>query len=630
MEATPNSILQVPLAVPAGDLARQRLGLVVLVLLWAITWSVSHPYHGILHDGRLYTLQALARLHPDSLPQDVFLRFGSQDQYTLFSPLYAALIQWIGLEPAAAALTAALQLSLVLGAALLARQVVSGKSVLLGVSLLIAIPGTYGSDTIFTCIEPFVTPRMGAEALVLASLAAALGGRARLAMALLVPAILLHPLMAAAGLAGLLCLYVAIPRPGLAAALACGAPLLLIAVSWTLASGPFSRFDATWLELVKQRNPYLFLERWSLREWGQTAVSLVTLAVGAVVLTDGARKLARIALLTALGGLALTLLACDWLQLVLFTQLQPWRWQWLAVVVAALLLPAVAVACWSKGPAGRTAVLLLAAAWVFGSGLAALLTALSVAATPLLARLRPSEARLLLYGASGLLSIALAQSFALSSLFTEVFFYDPQTPLWIRRTAVFVHDGTLPFALALIATLLASHPRGTAGLIVLGVLAFATFAALLPEIRADWWHHKYSIQLQARFAPWRALIPPGKNVFWSELTAETWFLLERPSYLSVLQTTGVLFSRPAAMEMKRRADALRAVVPPKSYLDLSGGGAGIGPTRQQLEIACATGEFEYMVSHTALSRPALATLPKEAWHSSGGLWLYRCPAPTGT
>ncbi len=80
MEATPNSILQVPLAVPAGDLARQRLGLAVLVLLWAITWCVSHPYHGILHDGHLYTPQALARLHPDSLSQDIFLRFGSQDQ----------------------------------------------------------------------------------------------------------------------------------------------------------------------------------------------------------------------------------------------------------------------------------------------------------------------------------------------------------------------------------------------------------------------------------------------------------------------------------------------------------------------------------------------------------------------
>ena len=73
--------------------------------LGVVAWALAHPYQGIFHDANLYTLQALARLHPQSLSQDVFLKFGSQDRFTLFSPIYAAAIRLIGLDHAAALLT---------------------------------------------------------------------------------------------------------------------------------------------------------------------------------------------------------------------------------------------------------------------------------------------------------------------------------------------------------------------------------------------------------------------------------------------------------------------------------------------------------------------------------------------
>jgi hypothetical protein len=623
----------------AGACTRQRLGLLVMGLLAAITWALSHHYKGLFHDAQLYTLQALAHLSPGSLSHDVFLRFGSQDEYTIFSPLYALVIHWIGTEPAAAVLTLTLQLGLLLGAAVLARTVVPGTPALVGIALLIAIPGSYGAAEVFTCIESFVTPRMGAEALVLGSLAAALHGRWRLAWAFLAAAILLHPVMAAAGLCGLLCLYIAIPRPKLAAALLApaGATLLLIAV-FAPVDGRFGHFDATWLTLVEYRSPYLLLQSWTLEDWGRTAVYLATLAVGATALpadaaegpsSGRARKLARVALLTGLGGLALTLVACDRLHLVLLTQLQPWRWLWLAVVVAALLLPAIALACWQAGLPGKTAVALLVAAWIFGSGVFALVTAAFAVVTPLMKRLRPGEARLVLYGACALLLIAASLRMAGNLLFSEVSYIDPQIPLWIRRATSFVHDGTVPLAVILFAALLASRPRGMPGLIALATVSAATLLALLPEVWAGWSQQRFPPALQEHFAPWRALIPPGREVFWSESAPETWVLLERPSYLSVVQTSGMVFSRAAALEMQRRAIALSAVVPPGAFLSFSGGGAGIGPTREQLERACATGEFDFVVSGVALSWAPLATLPREVWHSSGGLRLYRCSDRTG-
>jgi hypothetical protein len=609
-----------------------------MVLLWALTWALSHPYKGIFHDAQLYTLQALAHLNPDSLSRDVFLRFGSQDRYTLFSPLYAAVIHWIGTEPAAAVLTVTLQVGFLLGAAALVRTVVPGTAALVGIAVLSAIPGSYSAAEVFTCIESFVTPRMGAEALVLGSLAAALRGRTRLAWTLLVPAILLHPVMAGAGLAGLLCLHVGIPRPKLAAALVGLAIALLFLASLAPADSPFGRFDDRWLTIVDHRSPYLFLATWSLEDWGRTAVYVATLAVGAFALPPDdaqmlaagrARRLARVAALTATGGLALTLMACDGLHLVLLTQLQPWRWLWLATAVAALLLPAIAMTCWRTGQSGKAAAVLLVAAWIFGSGIFALVAAALAVATPLTKRLRPDEARWVVYGACTLLLVAVSLRIAGNLLFSEVFYLDPRTPLWIRKAASFVHDGAVPVAAILLAVWLASRPRGSWGLIVLAAVSAATLVTLLPEVWSGWSQQKFPQTMQAQFAPWRALIPPGGEVFWSESGPEAWVLLERPSYLSVIQTSGVVFSRAAALEMQRRALALSAVVPPAAFMDFSGNGAGIGPSREQLERACATGEFDFVVSGVALSWAPLATLPRDVWHPSGGLRLYRCSDRTG-
>jgi hypothetical protein len=135
-----------------------RLRLFVLLLLWIATWSLSHGYDGIRHDGRLYTLQALAHARPEPLSHDVFLSFGSQDQYSVFSPLYAAVIRLVGIEHAAAILTLISQLALLVGALLLARRVASPTPALLGLSVLVAIPGMYGSFSVFRCLESLSHP----------------------------------------------------------------------------------------------------------------------------------------------------------------------------------------------------------------------------------------------------------------------------------------------------------------------------------------------------------------------------------------------------------------------------------------------------------------------------------------
>lgn len=309
--------------------ATEKFGLVVVLALCVATWALAHGYEGIRHDANLYTLQALARLSVGHLDNDVFLHFGSQDQYTIFGWLYALAIRGVGPEPAAAILTLASQLALILSSALLLHRVAPNRTLtLLGIAVLIAIPGFYGAGKIFRCIEPFVTPRMGAEALVVAGLSAAWNERPRVAWVLVVAGMLVHPVMAAAGLVALGFLYVGSRKPRLTLCLIGGGTLLLVAGPSFLPVGRWGTFDPDWLAAVRQRNPYVFLANWSLDDWGRTAVPLAILAAGAVFPADRrARLLCQVTLCTALFGILLTLVACDTSKLVLFTQLQPWRWQ---------------------------------------------------------------------------------------------------------------------------------------------------------------------------------------------------------------------------------------------------------------------------------------------------------------
>ena len=70
----------------------------------ATLWLALRGYHGLTGDAQIYAFQALARLRPQ-LATDLYLQNTSQDQFTAFSPFYAACIDLLGLENAARLLT---------------------------------------------------------------------------------------------------------------------------------------------------------------------------------------------------------------------------------------------------------------------------------------------------------------------------------------------------------------------------------------------------------------------------------------------------------------------------------------------------------------------------------------------
>jgi hypothetical protein len=592
-----------------------------LLLLCVMTWALSHPYRGLIHDAGLYTLQAMSHLHPAQLSGDAFLRFGSQDAFTIFSPLYAAIIQVLGVEQAAAALTLGAQIALFTSAWFLARSVSSAPMSLLGVCLLVAIPGYYGADRVFTCIESFLTPRMLAEALVLAGMACLLRERRVLAMALMALAALLHPLMAAAGCAALLCATVAIPYPR-AACIAAAAALGLAA----MISGSM---DTAWLALIKERSPYLFLGNWHMEDWAPCVVTLATLIAGSSSCLEApARHLCRVVLITTLGALALTAIACDGLHLALLTQLQPWRCLWLGTAVATLLLPLIVVRSWQSGISGRMRTVLLLAAWLFGSNEFALEVLGLLALVSLLGdRLAPAHVRWVYRGAWLMLAVALTWRVGSNLEFSDAYYLEPGVPLWVRRTMSFVHDGAVPGAIGAVVVWLGTVRDARIRRVVLGSGIAAGAAAILclaPLTWRAWSYQEFSPVNTAQMAPLRDALPPHAEVFNPEGPLMAWLLLDRPSYLSVIQTSGLVFSRAAAFEFHRRAMALDPALPAAVFMGWNTGGTALNPSVAQLQRLCAIGAVPYLVTSADLGAPALATVPRGPRPTRAVTRLYRC------
>src|SRR6202035_5732594 len=81
-----------------------KIAALSLALMLATLWLLMHGYHGLTGDAQIYAFQALARIHPQ-LATDLYLQNTSQDQFTIFSPLYAWFIGFMGLEDAARLLT---------------------------------------------------------------------------------------------------------------------------------------------------------------------------------------------------------------------------------------------------------------------------------------------------------------------------------------------------------------------------------------------------------------------------------------------------------------------------------------------------------------------------------------------
>ncbi len=598
-------------------------------------WLLLRGYHGLIGDAQLYAFQALARIHPP-LALDLYLQNTSQDQFTIFSPVYAWCIQLLGLEPAARFLTLLFTSWFLAAVWLAARAFTSRDGAWLTVIFLLIIDGSYGGSGVFRLADQFLTARLPAEALIATSLACFLRGARKLAAVTAAAALLVHPLIALPGLLLLFCLELSI-RASLVSAL-CGAIACLlltfsaVKLAWTQRWLPI--MDPTWLSIVEERSQFLFLRLWSFRDWEINARPFFYLTfIGLATRDHRVRKMCVAAAIIGASGLVVALIADAIGPVAIVVQGQGWRWVWITVFVGVLLLPAILLQIWSDKMCGPLCAVLL----LLGLMMPALNGTACVSLALILWLMRPHlpiRAVKVVRGIFLAIVLSVAAWICLHA--------------WEIVWPAFQKSGAT----------LAAQLRDFFGLRIPAVLGIALF----------WWklQKRYSVRSSAllcvgllalsilvlpaafkqsrslasapdgtQFSDWASVIPPTSTVLVTparDVGTFVWFTLERPNYLSVDQSAGVVFSRATALEVERRSEVLLPVMNPNWMIQSELRAAAASGTHHieaqsrpltaaNLREICADTQLGFVISSEHTGFEALT-------HKSPGPWngwnLYDC------
>ncbi len=521
-------------------------------LLLVALWLATHPYHGIVHDSRLYTAQAMATLYPARFAGDLFLAFGSQDQFTVFTSIYRPFLAALGTAHGNMALLVIVEALWLGGTAYLASALLTDRRAqLVGMALVMLLPGAL----LLRHGEAFLTPRLPAEALVCFALGLMLRGRLAAAIVTTALAMLVHPLTALSGLA-LVLLYSAPRRPSIWAAAA-----VVTAAALALAVGgvdPFARglqqFDPEWLAIVRQRDSNCFMAELTIERY----FMLVTLLVlGGFALACGdarARRLVAMMLTITVLSLIVSVVGGDLFHNVLIVDIQLWRSTWLLGVVAYFAVGAALIR--ADGGLSDFVKLLLVTAVA--------LSALSQYFMPLVFVAAP------LAGLAAIVALwewraavpapALLRAVALAGLITALGMgcYGA----FVGLSAMSIEAGRmLAVTLALIGGIMTAlhfavrRVRATGSVLV--ALALVLASGFAWDQRTPW--RTFIETTPAAPVSLAALLSNPAPMYWDGDMTVPWLLLHRASYYSCEQGAGVLFSRATALNYRHRTASFRRV-----------------------------------------------------------------------
>lgn len=623
-----------PLGAAAGD-GGGLVATVGLLVLYATLWTVLRPYGGLGHDAQAYAIEALVKIRPDIYASDLFLRYRSQDEFTIFPALYADLIELQGLETAAATAVLVCQLLWFSVAFLIVKRLTGTTLALFALGLLLTLPGNYGSFHIFAIAEPFMTARLPAEVLSLLAIWLFLERKPATSALVLIAGLAIHPLMAFPVAALLVCTWIShrTPKSTVPALLLAG---IVVAIIGSLALGGSSPYiEDRWLAISKLRSGFLFVDQWRSVDWSDALVILFTLLLASVTLPSReARSLAGCSLGVGLAGIALAAISSLWLELEILIQGQPWRWLWIAKVCAIGLLPAVIVALWRKSAPSSSAAILLVAAWLFVAPvvsrsqfvqvLPAMLSGLAVALWLARSRITGDADRIVWCGAWATLAAVLISTFVTIALAWEIM-SKPDGGLSTTSDALLA--ATIKFGTpAAVLTAISCFAMRCAWTPVRGVLVGALGASLglllAPAAVDAWTARPFTGPAYAAFEDWRRIIPKESEVLWYDNLRETWFLLERRAYLTRSQSGGVVFSEELAEEVIRRALVLEPYIDRNFWFVTEAGDANPHPLTKDILLAiCRDPELNFLVSEDNAGQ----AIAKRNWPSNDRfLYLYGC------
>ncbi len=585
---------------PESDRSARIAGAAALWTAGSLLWLLNHPYHGVWHDALIYGLLAAKWLHPDALAPDLFFRYGSQGEFSLFTPLYGALTGWLGLDRASwwVVLTGGVAW---IGAVMWLAHRLLGRGPAAGVAVLLAAAVTVSyspNAATFVLTENFSTARSWALPLGLGGIAALLAGRRGWALALSLGALALHPLLGIWPLA--LCVLVWLPMR-LAVwlvALAVGAGAALGMANVDL---PYLRsMQGDWLLFARDRAPDILFRSTGSR----LAECAALLAVLLLALRGGSethRAFYGRVLLLGCGGLALALMASFWLPLEILVQGQPWRVCWLLLPLALCALLDVAQRLARES---RSGVLLLCAIgvaltlepawWLPGAYLAAAAAFLPPAIWRR-ADAAVERRRKLLVAALAAAWLVLLPGWVAD---LEIAGRQMLMPWWAGADWLhgLVAGGGWHVALLAVVpalwrgrTLSAAWRFGLAAILLTASLFALSHWDRRPEAKRI--EEACYLDRSCPPHPFLGEIAIGDTVFWLGREPTVWLALNRASYYGRIQHTGAVFSRQKFDEWARRDARVAAsrephwvcADPTLDWLVLAGEVSGAAPRAEAKE-----------------------------------------------
>jgi len=623
-----------------GDSKRSKLpqlaANIALALAVCAVWALMHRYRGLSFDGQLYAVQALSRIFP-GLTNDLYLQNVSQDRFTIFSPLYATFIGLFGL-PHAAILLSALFTALFLTAAWFLARETSGRDMAwLTIALLVTTVGTYGAYGVFHYSEDYLTARSLAEGLVVLTLVCHFRGMRSLGLLIAAVSLFVHPLMALPGLLLLICLWLPIRAALICAVAGVLAALFvaLIAATMPTASGFVRVIDPVWLEIVRERSKFLFLQMWSVNDWESNARPFICLTITALSVEDRrVRKLCAAAALVGASGLALALIGSLVGPVAILVQGQAWRWVWVTGFTSVLLLVPTAFNLARNEKCGLICAMLLVAGWTFSEINPAACVSLALIFWLARDRIGDRAARYLRWGSFAFAAILAAWIVANSWTYASPTFDFRNEPMLLQRIKNI-------FGLQLPAVLLfwllwrwIEHTRSALPSTLVCAALIVPSAYLVHQSFAHTTPMGSAADI-SEFRDWQKWIPATANVYvWDKRDSPifAWFTLERPNYLSLDQSAGVVFSRATALEVQRRSQVLLPITYPDWKLisrsnqasSAKGKSDSSKPptlTRNELASMCKDPQLDFFIAHENVGFEPVR-------HAHDGLWkdwnLYDC------
>ena len=308
-------------------------------------------------------------------------------------------------------------------------------------------------------------------------------------------------------------------------------------------------------------------------EWDmcRNARPFLSLSLSVLAIDDmRVRKMGTTAILVGAAGLTLALIASLVGPVAILLQGQAWRWVWVTSFASVLLLVPTLRALWRPDRCGLLCIPLVICGWAFSAIGGAICLAFA----------------LILWLVSDFVKNRVANYHRKMRTLLE--------SLWFQAA------GTFAFRIP-------ANRRALLLSLVVGVLVAACLYRVPRALR-----DRTSIGTVAEidaYSDWRRAIPPDANVLVAPVrnsAAFAWFTLQRSSYLTVDQSSGVVFSRATALEVRRRSQVLLPLMDPdwrllSNFREAHSGGSKIANslrplTRERLMSICRDSQLNFVVA----------------------------------